>query len=452
MKDDFENNTYSGYLNDSNSRPRYLPIDGFECIAFEFTSALLICISSTTLFFSIVTVRIMRTVANAYVANLAVADFCVGIQVIVKLLFNFVVSGVQSRRNACLLKTFFQLVSVKASLFTLVTVGIERYIFCFHPHAHTIVFRRWVNAIIVLCIWICAMTATTFALHGHRWSDESSCNAGNIISRNGLFALAVIFILAVILVAVIYANIALRLWRVLSRVNPCSGNSTGSIVRQNQIDMGVKELNGRTGNRTQRTILKHSSLSSSSHPMPGCSWHLETHFVSSDARRHNVGTTRDDSKSADNVISRSGLREGFEPQAVSPLSNSAFRHQQLTPVQNQASSENSLHRKKVTFIFEQRLERTSPLNKKEIRLVKTLFLVVVYLFVAWIPMICVMSAKPPGDMAKWIFCVVHTLLYSSSFLNTVFFFCLCRNFRLAIRAFIRCKFDNFCCRPVNQEA
>ena len=432
MLDDFKNNTNSGYLDNSGSR--YFLTEGVECVAVEFIWALLICISSTTLFFSIVTVRIMRTVSIAYVANLAIAGFLVGLHVIIKILRYFVGNGVKSKHIFCLLKTFFQLVSVEASLFTLVMVGTERYMFCFHPHMNSKVFRRWVNVTIMICIWIFATGVTIFAMCGHRSYNESAqCHVGSVLSRNGLVIVSVIFILAVILVSTIYPAIAFQLWWVRRRVNPCTDISTGSTQMQTEtrtdlrVNRGLKAKGG-----AQRTILKPSAHSSSESPSLRCDYVLS--YVRSDV----AAITGHHSTAAENIpssfTSRGSLGlKTFQPIPMNILPNSSLNQQNLSTVESQTTSDNNLRRKKVTFIIEQRTELTlaSCLNRKEIRLVKTLFLVVVYMFIAWIPIIYVANVKPPDDMAKWVFCVMHILLYSSSFLNTVFFFCLCRNFRLA---------------------
>ena len=425
------------------------------CIEVEFIIACLICLSNIILFFTIITAPIMRTVANVYVANLAFSDFCVGLQIIVKCVGTVVITSPCSKIIVCLFKIFGQLVSSMASVLTLFVVGLERYMFCFHPRQHVRLLRNRVNAATVTGIWLCSLSFTfpLFARKSTAWMLP--CSIGSKLSPecSACRALLNLYLIPVVGVCIIYPTMAFRLWRVRRKIAPIDGHPPAPRSQTDTPAQLGQAVPGDMGNEpSRRTILKVNK-SSVNDPSSIINSDKKRNTKDKDNRAHK--RQRSNKRPVDPSLC--SIDEGTTVYDKNPISEIQPDNNRAntSPTQPTTQPEYTYElqsggrnrQKKVTFSCEQfqQTEWTSVLNKKEIRLIKTLILIVLYTMVSWIPML-VFSAYGHSMKSDWIRCFVHVLMYSNSFFNTIFFYCLCRHFRIAISNLLKCKCRKISCR------
>ena len=100
--------------------------------------------------------RRMRSITNFFLANLAVADLCVGIFCIYQTLTNYLMNSWQLGNLLCKVYMFVQSLSYTASIMILVVVCIERYLAIVHPIKCRSILTRTRLRIVIGIVWLLA--------------------------------------------------------------------------------------------------------------------------------------------------------------------------------------------------------------------------------------------------------------------------------------------------------
>ncbi|XP_070690067.1 neuropeptide FF receptor 1 like 2 [Pempheris klunzingeri] len=115
----------------------------------------------------------MRTVTNLFILNLAISDLLVGIFCIPTTLVDNLITGWPFSKTVCKMSGFVQGVSVSASVFTLVTIAVERFrciVYPLQPKLTVLVAKAaivliWVLAVAIMCPAAVALTVEKVPYH-----------------------------------------------------------------------------------------------------------------------------------------------------------------------------------------------------------------------------------------------------------------------------------------------
>ncbi|XP_066584918.1 trissin receptor-like [Prorops nasuta] len=168
--------------------------------------------------------RRLRSITNFFLANLAVADLCVGIFCVYQTLTNYLMNSWQLGDFLCKVYMFVHALSYTASILILVVVCIERYLAIVHPiKCRSMLTKRRLRAVIGV-VWILAAAyASPRFLYVETISNELNTGDVDIIcvanfkkhNKNVLDAVNLVFLylLPLFLISCLYARIAVGLWR-----------------------------------------------------------------------------------------------------------------------------------------------------------------------------------------------------------------------------------------------
>ncbi|XP_043262816.1 trissin receptor [Colletes gigas] len=168
--------------------------------------------------------RRLRSITNFFLANLAVADFCVGIFCVYQTLTNYLTNSWQLGDFLCKVYMFVHALSYAASVLILVVVCVERYLAIVHPIKCRSVLTRSRLRLVVGLVWlIAAIYASPRFLYVETMKNrlitgdiDIICLA-NIKKHNknvlDLVNLIFLYIVPLVLMSCLYSRIAIGLWR-----------------------------------------------------------------------------------------------------------------------------------------------------------------------------------------------------------------------------------------------
>ncbi|XP_008554202.1 trissin receptor isoform X2 [Microplitis demolitor] len=168
--------------------------------------------------------RRMRGITNFFLANLAVADLCVGIFCVYQTLINYIMNSWLLGDFLCKVYIFVHALSYTASIMILVLVCVERYLAIIHPIKCRSLLTRSRLRVIVVIVWI---LAAIYALPKFIFAEtiENKLNSGTIDiicipnmkkhSKNALDTVnfILLYIIPLFLMSCLYTRIAIRLWK-----------------------------------------------------------------------------------------------------------------------------------------------------------------------------------------------------------------------------------------------
>ncbi|XP_076167484.1 trissin receptor-like isoform X1 [Ptiloglossa arizonensis] len=168
--------------------------------------------------------RRLRSITNFFLANLAVADFCVGIFCVYQTLTNYLTNSWQLGDFLCKVYMFVHALSYTASVLILVVVCVERYLAIVHPIKCRSVLTRSRLRLVVGLVWlIAAIYASPRFLYVETMRNRLVTGDVDIIclanikkhNKNVLDAVNLIFLYLVplVLMSCLYSRIAVGLWK-----------------------------------------------------------------------------------------------------------------------------------------------------------------------------------------------------------------------------------------------
>ncbi|XP_071119495.1 trissin receptor-like [Haliotis cracherodii] len=202
-------------LSDTSMRILFIAIYAFVFICCFF--------GNVTVLIVIIKNKRMRTRTNFFLANLAVADFLVGILCIIPNLSVNLSPKWRLGRAMCKIYYFVQNMSYTASMLFLAVIAIERYVAIMHPLRSRQLFTSVRLQIAQVCIWLVASISNVqllfiFDIHGMGGSDgtysEYCFHTASIFTMRALATVNIVLWYTVPLgvMAIVYTRISITLW------------------------------------------------------------------------------------------------------------------------------------------------------------------------------------------------------------------------------------------------
>ncbi|KAJ3654341.1 hypothetical protein Zmor_013534 [Zophobas morio] len=188
-----------------------------------YTVVFCLCFFGNLLVILVVTLsRRLRSITNFFLANLAVADFCVGIFCVYQNLFIYLVDSWMLGEFLCKMYMFIQQLSNTASIFILVIICIERYFAIIYPITCKQILTPKRLRFIILGVWI---TCILYSSPKFYWSDAITVNVNNVNEtmcipnrkkyNSELFDVihfVLFYNIPLIIMSLLYSRIAICLW------------------------------------------------------------------------------------------------------------------------------------------------------------------------------------------------------------------------------------------------
>ncbi|XP_076683775.1 trissin receptor-like isoform X2 [Andrena cerasifolii] len=168
--------------------------------------------------------RRMRSITNLFLANLAVADLCVGVFCVYQTLTNYLMNSWRLGDFLCKVYMFVHALSYTASVLILVVVCVERYLAIVYPIQCRSVLTRSRLQLVVGLVWvIAAIYASPRFFYVETVTNRLASGDVDIIcianikkhNKNVLETVNLIFLYLVplVLMSCLYSRIAVGLWR-----------------------------------------------------------------------------------------------------------------------------------------------------------------------------------------------------------------------------------------------
>ncbi|XP_063988800.1 trissin receptor-like isoform X2 [Diachasmimorpha longicaudata] len=168
--------------------------------------------------------RRMRGITNFFLANLALADLCVGIFCVYQTLINYLMNSWRLGDFLCKAYMFVTALSYTASIMILVLVCVERYLAIIHPIKCRSMLTRGRLRVIVAVVWIlAAVYASPRFIYVETYHHELNSGVVDIIcmanikkhNKNVLDAvnLILLYLIPLVLMSCLYTRIAVALWK-----------------------------------------------------------------------------------------------------------------------------------------------------------------------------------------------------------------------------------------------
>ncbi|CAH1786638.1 unnamed protein product [Owenia fusiformis] len=142
-------------------------------ICVEILLGIIICFGNGLVITSYVRFKALRTVANFFIVNLAIADFCVGIMMPLHVAMYIYPTMLASSIYVCLLRYMLLMLSVCASLLSLFGITVDRYIAIVVPLRYKAIMTRKNAYLLAGSIWgLPFMYTIVLPLFYHRTYDE----------------------------------------------------------------------------------------------------------------------------------------------------------------------------------------------------------------------------------------------------------------------------------------
>ncbi|XP_006822123.1 allatostatin-A receptor-like [Saccoglossus kowalevskii] len=218
------------YSNESdNSTLRF--VDAVELVEiFKIIFAVVGIVDNFLICLIFIRVRKIRTVTNYFIVNLAVADL-IGSLLLMPFPFPTNIGPGLFSEAYCqvIWSNLLFWITIKASIFNLVAVTIERYYAIVYPISHQIRFTKKKVKIAIACVWCAAFLSNIFIIyHVHYW--DGRCVTGWLdTGKNSRAAIAVFlflltFFIPVFIIIVAYSRIVASLKKQSQSLN---GQMTG---------------------------------------------------------------------------------------------------------------------------------------------------------------------------------------------------------------------------------
>ncbi|XP_060829846.1 trissin receptor-like isoform X1 [Bombus pascuorum] len=181
-------------------------------------------IGNSMVIFVVTFSRRLRSITNFFLANLAVADFCVGIFCVYQTLTNYLMNSWRLGDFLCKVYMFVHALSYTASVLILMVVCIERYLAIVYPIKCRSVLTRSRLQLVIGIVWI---VAAIYALPRFFYvetiqnrlitGDVDIICIANIQKHNktllDVVNLVFLYLLPLLLMCCLYTRIAVGLWR-----------------------------------------------------------------------------------------------------------------------------------------------------------------------------------------------------------------------------------------------
>ncbi|XP_058448036.1 trissin receptor isoform X2 [Malaya genurostris] len=168
--------------------------------------------------------RRLRSITNFFLANLAVADLCVGVFCVMQNLTIYLIESWVFGDFLCKMYQFVHSLSYTASIFILVVICMERYFAIIHPITCKQILTSRRLRLVIVAVWI---TSAVYSVPKFIFVRTITNNLGNdqleticIIDRKAfnselfdIINFALLYLLPLLVMTVLYSRIAIALWK-----------------------------------------------------------------------------------------------------------------------------------------------------------------------------------------------------------------------------------------------
>ncbi|KAF5307850.1 hypothetical protein FQR65_LT06582 [Abscondita terminalis] len=232
-----------------------------------------LCFFGNLLVILVVTMsRRLRSITNFFLANLAVADFCVGIFCVFQNLSIYLATDWILGDFLCKMYQFITSLSYTASIFILVVICTERYFAIIHPITCKQILTPTRLRFVILAVWI---TSALYSAPKFFWvntittsigeRDETVCIANRKKFNSQLFDMinfVFLYVIPLVIMTLLYTRIAVGLWRSSRKLEKqlnASSNGCYQSFRCRSADKTIQQNDGRP--RNPDTSLSNTSSS-----------------------------------------------------------------------------------------------------------------------------------------------------------------------------------------------
>uniref|UniRef100_A0A182PJ02 G-protein coupled receptors family 1 profile domain-containing protein n=2 Tax=Pyretophorus TaxID=44537 RepID=A0A182PJ02_9DIPT len=168
--------------------------------------------------------RRLRSITNFFLANLAVADLCVGVFCVMQNLTIYLIESWVFGDFLCKMYQFVHSLSYTASIFILVVICMERYFAIIHPITCKQILTSRRLRLVIVAVWI---TSAVYSIPKFIFVRTITNNLGDdqleticIINRKmfnselfDIINFALLYLLPLLVMTVLYSRIAIALWK-----------------------------------------------------------------------------------------------------------------------------------------------------------------------------------------------------------------------------------------------
>ncbi|XP_052894983.1 trissin receptor isoform X1 [Anopheles moucheti] len=168
--------------------------------------------------------RRLRSITNFFLANLAVADLCVGVFCVMQNLTIYLIESWVFGDFLCKMYQFVHSLSYTASIFILVVICMERYFAIIHPITCKQILTSRRLRLVIVAVWI---TSAVYSIPKFIFVRTITNNLGDdqleticIVNRKmfnselfDIINFALLYLLPLLVMTVLYSRIAIALWK-----------------------------------------------------------------------------------------------------------------------------------------------------------------------------------------------------------------------------------------------
>ncbi|XP_034474841.1 trissin receptor isoform X2 [Drosophila innubila] len=169
--------------------------------------------------------RRLRSITNFFLANLAFADFCVGLFCVMQNLSIYLIDSWVFGEFLCRMYQFVHSLSYTASIFILVVICMERYFAIVHPITCKQILTAARLRMVIVTVWITSAVYSTpkfvFSktiknIHTEDGQEEEICVLDREMFNSKLLDIinfVLLYVMPLLVMTVLYSKIAIALWR-----------------------------------------------------------------------------------------------------------------------------------------------------------------------------------------------------------------------------------------------
>ncbi|XP_064554348.1 trissin receptor isoform X2 [Drosophila montana] len=176
--------------------------------------------------------RRLRSITNFFLANLAFADFCVGLFCVMQNLSIYLIDSWVFGEFLCRMYQFVHSLSYTASIFILVVICMERYFAIVHPITCKQILTAARLRMVIVTVWITSAVYSTpkfvFSktiknIHTEDGQEEEICVLDREMFNSKLLDMinfVLLYVMPLLVMTVLYSKIAIALWRSSRGLSP----------------------------------------------------------------------------------------------------------------------------------------------------------------------------------------------------------------------------------------
>ncbi|XP_060665305.1 trissin receptor isoform X1 [Drosophila nasuta] len=216
--------------------------------------------------------RRLRSITNFFLANLAFADFCVGLFCVMQNLSIYLIDSWVFGEFLCRMYQFVHSLSYTASIFILVVICMERYFAIVHPITCRQILTATRLRMVIVSVWITSAVYSTpkfvFSktiknIHTEDGQEEEICVLDREMFNSKLLDMinfVLLYVMPLLVMTVLYSKIAIALWRSSRGLTPHMSQQHQPSSEENSMSLHNSMYHRHTHNYHSTHYHSHSHL------------------------------------------------------------------------------------------------------------------------------------------------------------------------------------------------